>query len=61
MASSIALYGGAITDAIAGGDLAKLQGLKAEAEDHLKQYGDVPTLLALLKVEIAKLEGRGKY
>ena len=61
MASSTALYGGAITDALAAGDLAKLQSLQAQAEDHLKHYGDIPTLLALLKVEIAKLEGGGKY
>ncbi len=61
MASSIALYGGAITDAIVGGDLAKLKDLEAQAEAHLKTYGDVPTLLALLNVEISKLERGGKY
>jgi ATP/maltotriose-dependent transcriptional regulator MalT len=58
MASSTALYGGAITDALAAGDLAKLQSLQTEAEAHLKNYGDIPTLLALLKIEIAKLESR---
>jgi hypothetical protein len=52
----IPLYGQALTDGIAKGDLAELQGLQAKAEAHLKEYGDIPTLLAVLKVEIAKLE-----
>lgn len=60
MASSTALYGGAITDALSAGDLAKLKDLKSQAEAHLKEYGDIPTLLSLLKVEISKLEGRGR-
>jgi hypothetical protein len=53
----VPLYGQAITDAIVGGDLATLERLRDQAEAHLKEYGDIPTLLALLKVEIAKLEG----
>jgi hypothetical protein len=57
----IVLYGQTITDGIAKGDLAELQRLHAQAEAHLAEYGDIPTLLSLLKVEIAKLEGRGKY
>lgn len=55
------LYGPAMTQGIAGGQLAELQRLAAEAEKHLEQYGDIPTLLALLKVEIAKLEHHGKH
>jgi len=55
------LYGPAMTQGIAGGDLAELQRLAAEAEKHLEQYGDIPSLLAVLKVEIAKLEHGGKY
>ncbi len=58
---SIKPYGVAVTDAIASGDLARLKEAEAAAEAHLAEYGDIPTLLALLKVEIAKLEGRGKY
>lgn len=58
MANNRALYGGAITDAIASSDLDNLRKLEAEAEAHLKKYGDVPTLLSLLKLEIAKLQGR---
>lgn len=55
---SIKPYGVAVTDAIASGELARLKEAEAAAEAHVKEYGDVPTLLALLKVEIAKLEGR---
>lgn len=55
---SIMPYGVAITDAIASGELAKLKAAEQAAEQHLQQYGDIPTLLALLKVEIAKLEAR---
>lgn len=54
------LYGPAMTQGIASGDLAELQRLQTEAEKHLEQYGDIPALLALLKVEIAKLE-HGKH
>jgi Domain of unknown function (DUF1843) len=56
MSSFRPLYGGAITDAVASGDLDTLKKLAAEAEAHVLQYGDVPTLLAALKLEIAKLE-----
>ena len=55
---SIKPYGVAVTDAIASGDLARLKEAEAAAEAHLAVYGDIPTLLALLKVEIAKLQGR---
>lgn len=55
------LYGAAMTQGIVGGQLPELQRLAAEAETHLKQYGDIPTLLALLKVEIAKREHGGKH
>jgi len=55
---SIMPYGVAITDAIRSGELAKLKAVEEAAEKHLEQYGDIPTLLALLKVEIAKLEGK---
>ncbi len=51
-------YGVAVTEAIASGQLAKLKAAEQAAEAHVAQYGDVPTLLALLKVEIAKLEAK---
>jgi len=53
---SIKPYGVAVTDAIASGDLARLKEAEAAAEAHLREYGDIPALLAVLKVEIAKLE-----
>ncbi|MEA1652596.1 DUF1843 domain-containing protein [Nitrospirillum sp. BR 11164] len=56
MSSVHILYGGAITEAIAKGDLTELKKLAAEAEAHVQQYGDVPTLLTHLKLEIAKAE-----
>ncbi len=56
MSSFRPLYAVTITDAIAGGDLEELKKLKTEAEAHLQQYGDIQTLLAALKVEIAKAE-----
>jgi hypothetical protein len=52
----IPLYGQAITDAIAGGDLDQLRKLQSLAEAHLEEYGDIGALLAQLKVEIAKLK-----
>lgn len=52
------LYAAAITDAIVGGDLDQLRKLQALAEEHVAEYGDVGTLLAALKVEIAKLGAR---
>ncbi|MDZ5649673.1 DUF1843 domain-containing protein [Nitrospirillum sp. BR 11828] len=54
--SHIPLYAVAATQAIAKGDLAQLKSLHAEAEKHLQEYGDVATVLQLLKVEIAKAE-----
>ncbi len=53
----IFLYAAAMTEAIASGQVGEMRRLAAEAETHLAQYGDIPSLLALLKVEIAKLEG----
>jgi hypothetical protein len=50
------LYASAITDAIAGGDLEQLRKLQALAEEHVNEYGDINTLLAQLKIEIAKLK-----
>ncbi|EJL25069.1 Protein of unknown function (DUF1843) [Caulobacter sp. AP07] len=57
---AMVLYGSAITDGIAKGDLTELQRLQAQAEAHVTEYGDIPTLLTALKVEIAKLEGGAK-
>lgn len=56
MATPRPLYASAITDAVAGGDLAQLRKLRDLAEAHVKEYGDIRALLAQLKVEIAKLK-----
>ncbi|MFT4253744.1 MAG: DUF1843 domain-containing protein [Caulobacter sp.] len=54
-------YGVAVTDAIASGEHARLKEAEAAAEAHLKDYGDVSTALALLKLEIAKLQAKTSY
>ncbi|HEX8168187.1 MAG TPA: DUF1843 domain-containing protein [Beijerinckiaceae bacterium] len=51
-------YGVAMTDAIASGDVSKLKAAAAAAEQYLAEHGNVPKLLELLKVEIAKREAR---
>ncbi|MFP5512079.1 MAG: DUF1843 domain-containing protein [Alphaproteobacteria bacterium] len=53
------MYMATMTEAIAGGDLSTMKQVAAEAEEHLATYGDVPRLLQLLKVEIAKAEANG--
>jgi Domain of unknown function (DUF1843) len=56
MSTPIVIYGVAIQQAIAGGDLPQMKKLVAEAERHLAEWGDVRSSLELLKIEIAKLE-----
>ena len=51
-------YGVAIQQAIATGDLQQMQALRVQAEAHLAQHGDVASALEVLKLEIAKLEGK---
>jgi hypothetical protein len=53
-------YGPPIQDAIAGGDLAEMKALVGEAEQHLREFGDVRVSLELLKLEIAKREGSSR-
>ena len=53
-------YGPPIQEAIAKGDLARMRQLATEAEQHLAQAGDVRGALEYLKIEIAKLEQKGK-
>jgi len=54
------MYGTGIQEAIAKGDLRKMKALLRQAQDHLKEYGDIPTAVEVLKVEIAKLEAQHK-
>ena len=56
----IFLYAVAIHKSAAGGNLADMKKVAAEAEDHLKAHGDVSAALEALKIEIAKHEGKGK-
>ena len=52
----IPLYAVPINAAIAKGDPAELSDLICKGEAYLESYGDLPTLIELLKTEIAKLE-----
>ena len=53
---AVVLYGPPIQEAIAKGDLARMKQLVTEAEEHLKQAGDVRAALEYLKIEIAKAQ-----
>jgi primosomal protein N' len=55
-APSIPPYGVVIQRAIASGDLAEMKRAAQQAEEHLRQTGDVRSALENLKIEIAKLE-----
>ena len=49
-------YGVAILGAVASGDLAKMKAAAQQAEDYLRESGNVPAALEALKMEICKLE-----
>jgi hypothetical protein len=51
------LYGVAIHQSIATGDLAMMKAVAAQAQQYLADHGDVSAALEGLKIEIAKLEG----
>jgi Domain of unknown function (DUF1843) len=57
---SVPPYGPAIHQAIAKGDLSHMKQVAAQAEEHLKEAGDVTLALEMLKVEIARLEHKSK-
>jgi len=50
----IVLYGVAIHEAIASGDVGRMQEIAKEAEAHLEEVGDVSAALTALKAEINK-------
>jgi hypothetical protein len=52
----VPLYGVTICEAVASGDLAKMKDVARQAEDHIRQAGNVPAALEALKLEISKLE-----
>ena len=49
-------YGTAIHEAVASGDLEKMKAVAQQAEDYLREWGNVPAALEFLKMEISKLE-----
>jgi HPt (histidine-containing phosphotransfer) domain-containing protein len=52
------LYAHTIHQCAGTGDLAEMKALVNEAEQHLREHGDVSAALEALKAEIAKLEAR---
>jgi len=51
-------YGTAIQQAVASGNLEHMKAVARQAEEHLREWGDVSAALASLKIEIAKLESK---
>lgn len=51
-------YGVVIQEAVASGDLARMKEAARQAEAYLRESGDVPTALEVLKLEISRLEKR---
>ncbi len=49
-------YGVAIQEAVASGDLAKMKEAAQQAEQYVREWGDVSSALEVLKLEISKLE-----
>ena len=54
----IPLYAVPIQQAAASGDLQRMKAIVQQAEEWLKETGDVSAALEALKLEIAKLEAR---
>jgi HPt (histidine-containing phosphotransfer) domain-containing protein len=52
------LYAVTIHNSAASGRLREMKRVAAQAEQHLKNHGDVSAALEALKIEIAKLERR---
>lgn len=53
---SIKPYGVAIQQAVASGDLNQMKAICQQAEEYLKNYGDISAALQVLKAEVSKLE-----
>lgn len=52
----VTLYGVSIHEAAASGDLERMKAVARQAEEYLREAGNVPAALELLKLEIAKLQ-----
>ena len=53
------VYGCAMQQAAAKGDLTEMKAIAAQAQQFLAEYGDVSAALEALKIEIVKLEACG--
>jgi HPt (histidine-containing phosphotransfer) domain-containing protein len=56
MGSPVILYGAAIHEAAASGDVKKMKKVAEQAEAHIREHGNVPAALEALRIEIAKAE-----
>lgn len=59
MSANKILYGVAIREAIASGDVEQMRSVAKEAEEHLQEYGNISAAAEALKVEIQKAEQGG--
>lgn len=59
MAHPIPPYGVAIQDAIASGDVDKMKSVADDAQNYLKEFGEIGDGLSRLKAEIDRLGGGG--
>lgn len=55
----IPLYGVAIQEAVASGDLARMKEVARQAEEHLREVGNVSAAHEALKLAIARMERSG--
>jgi len=53
---SVPPYGVVIQEAMASGDLAKMKDAARQAEEYVREWGNVPAALEALKLAISKLE-----
>ncbi len=51
-------YGVVMRDAVASGDLERMKTAARNAENYLNEYGNIASALEVLRLEMAKLEGK---
>jgi hypothetical protein len=56
MSNNATLYSVGIQEAVASGDLKKMKAVAQQAEEYLKESGDVPAAFEALKIEISRME-----
>ena len=52
----IPLYGVTISECVASGDLKRMKEVARQAEEHVREWGNVPAALEALKLEISRVE-----